>query len=174
MRHAFRSTAYHSTVKIDGNEQNTTDVNTPFVIGNEAQPRVLEWQSNADYDKVVAEHYGYRRLQASVTHRRTVKFDKRECSWLIEDEFFGAGEHELEVWSHFSDGLQLEVRGTQIEARDEKDRGLIVQSLSLEPPPSLVNQHVSRNYGELRGSVSACWRVAGQVSKLSWKIYPSK
>src|SRR5262249_53200512 len=46
MRHVFRSTAYHSTVKIDGTEQNTTDPNMPFVIGNEAQPRVLEWQSN--------------------------------------------------------------------------------------------------------------------------------
>ncbi|HEY3580658.1 MAG TPA: alginate lyase family protein [Pyrinomonadaceae bacterium] len=174
MRHAFRSTVYHSTVKIDGQEQNTTDVNMPFVIGNEAQPRVLEWQSSPDYDKVVAEHYGYRRFPASITHRRTVTFDKHECSWLIDDEFFGAGEHEFEGWFHFSDGLQLEVRGTQIEATDENDRGLIVQSLSLDQPPSLVNQHVSRDYGELTESVSACWRVAGKVSKLSWKIFPSK
>lgn len=174
MRHAFRSTAYHSTVRIDGQEQNTTEVNMPFVIGNEAQPRVLEWQSTARYDKVVAEHYGYRRLPASVTHRRTVTFDKRACSWLIDDEFFGAGQHEFEVWFHFSDGLQLAVRGTQIEAKDEQDRGLIVKSLSLDQPPLLVNQHVSRDYGELRESVSACWRVKGQVSKLSWKIYPSR
>ena len=111
MRHAFRSTAYHSTVKIDGQEQNTTDVNTPFVIGNEAQPRVLEWQSNEKYDKVVAEHYGYRRLPVPVTHRRTVTFNKPESSWLIEDEFFGAGEHEFEVWFHFAPELELTVRG---------------------------------------------------------------
>jgi hypothetical protein len=175
MRHAFRSTAYHSTVRIDGQEQNTTAIDMPFVIGNEAQPRVLEWQSNADYDKVVAEHYGYRRLPASVTHRRTVTFDKRKCSWLIEDEFVGDGKHEFEVFFHFSDGLQFDVRGAEIEARDEQsDLGLVVRSLSLDQPPLLINQHVSRDYGELIDSVSACWPVAGEVKKLSWKIYPSK
>ena len=173
MRHAFRSTAYHSTVKIDGQEQNTTEVNMPFVIGNEAQPRVLEWQSTARYDKVVAEHYGYRRLPASVTHRRTVTFDKRECSWLIDDEFLGAGEHEFEIYFHFAPELDLLVKHSQVEARCG-EVGLTVCSLSLDQPPSLINQHVSRDYGELRDSVSACWRVAGKVSKLSWKIYPSK
>ena len=175
MRHAFRSTAYHSTVRIDRQEQNTTDVNMPFVIGNEAQPRVLEWKTSADCDRIVAEHYGYRRLPASVTHRRTVTFDKRECSWLVDDEFFGTGEHEFEAWFHFSDGLHLEVRGTEIEATDEQqDIGVVVRSLSLAQPPSLVRQHVSRDYGELRESVSGCWRATGEVKKMSWKIYPNK
>jgi len=172
MRHAFRSTAYHSTVKIDGEEQNTTDPNTPFVIGNEAQPRVLEWQSNENYDKVVAEHYGYRRLRFPVTHRRTVTFDKGECSWLVEDEFFGEGDHLFETWFHFNHGLQFDVRGAEIKARNEKqDVALMITSLSLDYPPTLVNQHVSRNYGELIDSVSACWRVTGRAGKLSWKIY---
>lgn len=174
-RHAFRSTAYHSTVKIDNQEQNTTDVNTPFVIGNEAQPRVLEWESYENYDKVVAEHYGYRRLESPVTHRRTVTFDKRECSWLIEDEFFGGGEHEFEMYFHFADGLQLEVRGAEIEARDNKqDLGLVVRSLSLDSTPALVNQHVSRGYGEIRDSMSACWRINGKPGKLSWKLFLNK
>ena len=174
MRHAFRSTAYHSTVRIDGQEQNTTDANTPFVIGNEAQPRVLEWQSTVDYDKVVAEHDGYRRLAASVTHRRTVTFNKRECSWVIEDEFFGDGEHEFETWFHFTSELELLVRGAEIEGRDRNSGvGLVVRSLSLDQPPTLVNQHVSCDYGEKTDSVSACWRVSGRLNKLSWKIYPS-
>jgi hypothetical protein len=174
MRHAFRSTAYHSTVKIDGEEQNTTDPSMPFVIGNEAQPRVLEWQSNENYDKVVAEHYGYRRLRSPVTHRRTVTFDKAECSWLVEDEFFGEDEHEFETWFHFTSELELLVRGAAIEACHRGSGvSLVVASLSLDQPPVLVNQHVSRNYGELIDSVSACWRISGRVSKLNWKIYPS-
>lgn len=172
MRHAFRSTAYHSTVKIDGAEQNTTHPAAPFVIGNEAQPRVLEWQSTEDYDKVVAEHYGYRRLAASVTHRRTVTFDKSEMSWLIEDEFIGDGNHDLEAWFHFKDGLQFEVRGEEIEATDKKqDVGLVVRSLTLDQSPTLEKQHVSRDYGEIIDSISACWRVSGDVKKLGWKLY---
>lgn len=173
MRHAFRSTAYHSTVKIDNEEQNTTDVNMPFVIGNEAQPRVLEWESLENYDKVVAEHYGYRRLDSPVTHRRTVTFDKRESLWLVEDEFFGPAEHEFEVWFHFSSGLELLVQGAEVEARDRAAGvGLVVRSLTLKDSPLLVNQHVSRNYGELIDSVSACWRISGQPGKLNWEIYP--
>jgi len=170
MRHAFRSTAYHSTVKIDSQEQNTTDVNTPFVIGNEAQPRVLEWQSTAEFDKVVAEHYGYRRLPASVTHRRTVTFNKRECSWLIEDEFLGAGEHEFEIYFHFAPGLDLTAGEAEVKARAGQ-AGLTVRSLSLSQQPDLVKQHVSRNYGELIDSVSACWRISGQPGKLTWKLF---
>ncbi len=107
-RHEFRSTAYHSTVKIDGKEQNTTDPSTPFVIGNEARPRVLEWKTSEDLDKIVAEHYGY----APVTHRRSVTFNKRERSWLIEDEFFGDGEHVYEIRFHFDSDLDVNVRAT--------------------------------------------------------------
>src|SRR6185369_8158269 len=48
-RHEFRSTAYHSTMQIDGLEQNTICAETPFVIGNEAKPRVLEWKTSDDF-----------------------------------------------------------------------------------------------------------------------------
>ena len=164
-RHEFRSTAYHSTVQIDGKEQNTIDLRTPFVIGNEAQPRVLEWKTTEDFDKVVAEHHGY----APVTHRRSVIFNKRERSWVIEDEFFGEGEHVYEVRFHFDAGLDVNVRGTAVEARDA-DVGLIVSSLNSDVQPRLESQSVSRDYGELRDAVSACWRISGQPGKLSWKI----
>ena len=148
-RHEFRSTAYHSTVQIDGKEQNTIGVDAPFVIGNEAQPQVLEWRTNDDFDKVVAEHYGY-----SVTHRRTVTFDKRERLWLIDDEFFGEGEHLYEARFHFAPDAA----------------GLEISLLNHDIEPVLENQPVSRDYGEMRDAVSACWRISGRVSTLSWKI----
>ena len=148
-RHEFRSTAYHSTVQIDGKEQNTISIDSPFVIGNEAQPRVLEWETNADFDKVVAEHIGY-----PVTHRRTVVFDKRERLWLIDDEFFGEGEHVYEARFHFA----------------PEAAGLEVLLLNHDVEPVLESQPVSRDYGEMCDAVSACWRISGRVSKLSWKI----
>ena len=148
-RHQFRSTAYHSTVQIDGKEQNTIHVDSPFVIGNEAQPRVLEWKTGADFDKVVAEHYGY-----PVTHRRTVIFDKRERLWLIDDEFFGEGEHVYEARFHYA----------------PQAAGLVVSLLNHDVEPVLESQPVSRDYGEMRDAVSACWRISGRPGKLSWKI----
>ena len=159
-RHKFRSTAYHSTVQIDGAEQNTIDVNTPFVIGNEAKPRVLEWQSSEDFDKVVGEHYGY-----AVTHRRTITFNKRERSWLIDDEFFGDGDHVYETRFHFAPGLEVNVRGASVEAN-----GLVVRALSTGGQAVLEPQPVSRDYGEKQDAVSACWRISGRPGKLSWEI----
>ncbi|HSL53341.1 MAG TPA: alginate lyase family protein [Pyrinomonadaceae bacterium] len=159
-RHEFRSTAYHSTVQIDGLEQNTINVNTPFVIGNEARPRVLEWKTSDDFDKVVAEHYGY-----PVTHRRTVTFDKRGRVWVIDDEFFGDGEHVYEARFHFAPGLDVRVRGARVEAG-----GLVVALLNSEVEATLESQPVSRDYGEMSDAVAACWRVEGRVSRLSWKI----
>jgi Heparinase II/III N-terminus/Heparinase II/III-like protein len=148
-RHEFRSTAYHSTVQIDGKEQNTIRVDSPFVIGNEANPRVLEWKTNANFDKVVAEHYGY-----PVVHRRTVTFNKRERTWLIDDEFFGDGEHVYEARFHFAPGAD----------------GLMVSLLNHEVEPEFESQPVSRDYGEMSDAVSACWRISGRPGKLSWKI----
>jgi hypothetical protein len=160
-RHDFRSTAYHSTVQIDNLEQNTIHVEMPFVIGNEARPRVLEWKTDADFDKVVAEHYGY----APLTHRRTVTFDKRNRFWLIDDEFIGDGEHVYEARFHFAPLLEVSVNGASVEAG-----GLVVALLGSDVEPVLENRPVSRDYGELSDAVSACWRFSGRLSKLSWKI----
>jgi hypothetical protein len=159
-RHEFRSTAYHSTVQIDGLEQNTIRVDAPFVIGNEAKPRVLEWQMGDDFDKVVAEHHGY-----PVVHRRTVTFDKRERCWLIDDEFFGDGEHVYEARFHFAAGLEVSVNGSAIEAG-----GLIVSPLNCDVHPVLETKSVSHDYGQLSDSIAGCWRIEGRVSKLSWKV----
>jgi hypothetical protein len=171
-RHDFRSTAYHSTVKIDGVEQNTIDRDSPFVIGDEARPRVLLWETGAHSDKVVAEHYGYRRLPAPVTHRRSVTFNKLERWWLIEDEFLGdAADHEFEVRFHFAPGLEVNTDKSKIEIRDpDTDLTLILCSLSLSGLVVLEQQFTSRDYGEMSESLSACWRVSGSPGKLSWKV----
>lgn len=173
-RHAFRSTAYHSTVKIDDAEQSTIERDMPFVIGNEANPRVLEWETNQDHDKVVAEHYGYRRLSSPVTHRRTVIFSKRDRSFSIDDEFSGDGEHVYEVRFHFAPGLDVSVRDAAVEATGEEVQ-LILSSLTSAVQPVLETQPVSRDYGEMRDAVSACWRISGRPGKLSWRIdFPAK
>ncbi len=167
-RHEFRSTAYHSTVKIDGVEQNTIHQDAPFIIGDEARPRVLHW----DADKIVAEHYGYQRLQHPLTHRRTVIFNKHERSWLIEDEFLGDDvDHEFQVWFHFAPGLQVNTNGRDMEIRDpDTDLTLTLRSLSLSNSPVLEQQFTSRDYNELEESLSACWRFSGQPRKLNWKL----
>jgi len=164
-RHLFRSTIYHSTVQIDAAEQNTTDEAAPFVMGNEAQPRVLSWERDADTDLVSAEHYGYRRLAQPALHRRTVRFNKQNRCWTIEDEITGEGTHEIASRFHLAPGLETSVRADRIVEVYDPNNGarlLIVHeqtnSNSLpEIEPVLEPRFSSNDYGHKEPSVSVCW-----------------
>jgi Heparinase II/III N-terminus/Heparinase II/III-like protein len=158
-RHLFRSTAYHSTVEIDGVEQNTTNEAIPFVIGNEAHPRVISWESSAELDLVVAEHYGYRRLPQPVTHRRSVRFDKPKRNWLIEDELTGQGTHELSFRFHFAPGLETRIRPDGMVEVCDKMNGarLLIRGIALAGEPELESRYSSRDYGAKEPTATACW-----------------
>jgi heparinase II/III-like protein len=170
-RHKFRSTAYHSTVEIDGEEQNTTNINMPFVIGDEAQPTLLFWETGEEFDRVSAEHYGYRRFPDPVTHRRTISFNKAERTWLIDDEFVSDGEHSLAIRFHFDAGLRVDAGEDSVTAFDaETGAKLQIHAVTLKSKPVLETQATSRDYGEQRPSVSVVWNVSGKPEKLSWMI----
>ncbi|HZE64419.1 MAG TPA: alginate lyase family protein [Pyrinomonadaceae bacterium] len=174
-RHLFRSTAYHSTVKIDDVEQNTIREDAPFVIGDQASARVLSCESTAERDRVVAEHSGYERLSAPVKHRRTITFYKPERWWLIEDEILGRGEHSIAARFHFAAGLDVGLfDNNSVIARDGlSGAGLIVRSLDFDQAAELESQFTSRHYGSKLESFSACWTIRSSVPcKLRWAIVP--
>jgi hypothetical protein len=173
-RHLFRSTAYHSTVQIDDVEQNTTDEKTPFVMGDEAHPRIVKWETNAEFDFVIAEHDGYQRLAQPVTHRRSVRFDRQNRFWLIEDEFSGVGMHHLDMRFHFNAGLEVSADNNAAVARDPHNGArLLIQTLDLEKAPRLEKQFTSRDYGEKEASQAANWPVDTAVPRtLRWLLLP--
>jgi hypothetical protein len=162
-RNLFRSTAYHSTVKIDGAEQNTTHEAMPFIIGDEAHPRVLAWQSNDKQDKIIAQHSGY-----AVVHRRTVVFDKDVGNWSIDDEFFGEGEHSYEVRFHFAPGIEVSVEESSVIATDGMSELKVLAPDQVES--SLESQACSRDYGDKQDSITACFSIKGKVDRLRWRI----
>jgi len=160
-RQRFRSTAYHSTVEIDEVEQNTTDEAVPFVIGDEAHPLVISWESNPDADVVSAEHAGYQRLPQPVTHRRTIRFDKRKRSWQIEDHLSGQGTHDVAFRFHLAPGLKTEVLPDgSINVCDKmKGARLLIVASGLAAEPVLESRFSSRDYGSKEPSESVCWIV---------------
>ena len=158
-RHLFRSTAYHSTVEIDGLEQNTTGQQTPFVIGDEARPRMLNWRTEAKHDIAIAEHLGYTRLPEPVTHRRTIEFHKKQRCWMIQDDLTGG--HSFSFRFHFAPGLETKVRADgMIEVCDKMNGArLLIAASGVNAEPVLESQFSSRDYGAKEPSVSACWTV---------------
>jgi uncharacterized heparinase superfamily protein len=174
-RHQFRSTAYHSTVEVDGVEQNTTAEEVPFIIGNEAQPRVISWDSRPETDVLVVEHGGYQRLPQPVTHRRTVEFDKQKRFWLVEDKLSGEGSHDLKFRFHLAPGLEVKIRSKDIvEARDKiNGTRLFVCAIDLDSVPQLEPRFSSRDYCAKSESLAACWSVTTNMpSESRWAIIP--
>lgn len=174
-RNIFRSTRYHSTVEVDGAEQNTTDERTPFVLGDEAHPSLLVWETTREHDLVAAEHTGYKRLREPVTCRRSVRFDKRGRFWLVEDKLEGAGEHDVRFRFHLAGGLAVQARDEIVEAADETSGArLFIAPLSSGMRPELERVFMSRDYGSKLASLAACW-TAGRTSvplTARWAIVP--
>lgn len=178
-RHLFRSTAYHSTVQIDGGEQNTTDAAAPFILGDEAHPRVLECEFGTTLEAVTAEHHGYRRLPQPVIHQRKVVFNKQRRYWFLSDRLTGEGEHELSFRFHFAPGLETSVRSDGfVDVRDRIDGArLLIAGYELNVAharqPELEARFSSRDYGAKEASVSVRWSFrTGLPFELNFVIVP--
>ena len=175
-RHLFRSTSFHSTVQVDGNEQNTTHEAMPFVIGDEAHPRVVHWETNAEFDHVVAEHDGYRRLAEPVTHRRSIRFEKSARYWLIEDCFSGEGTHDFAFRFHCAPAIDAQVTPDGNVKLCDKINGarLFIAALTQSAPPELEPAFVSTDYGAKGASTIVCWldRASAPLRK-RWALIPS-
>jgi Heparinase II/III-like protein/Heparinase II/III N-terminus len=176
-RQLFRSTAYHSTVVVDGAEQNTIDEATPFLIGDEARPRVVTWESDSARDLAVAEHRGYERLAAgAVTHRRSVTFDKRGGFWLVEDALDGVGEHDFKFVFHAAPGREGRlIDDSTVEISDGANGArLLVASLDSLGGVALEPRWSSRDYGSKVGTLAACWTLRARAPLVArWLLLPA-
>ncbi|HEV7893697.1 MAG TPA: alginate lyase family protein [Pyrinomonadaceae bacterium] len=183
-RHEFRSTAYHSTVEIDGSEQNRTDERTPFQLGDDSQPLLLDFTAGGERDTATAEHYGYARLGAgAVTHSRGVTLNHAARCFLVEDSFEGEGEHDfrfvfhaapgLEVRPHARDSLTMD-ESAAVEIRDELTGArLLIVSLDGLEGVAVEPRWSSRGYGSKRESAAAVWTLrAGATLRARWLLVP--
>jgi hypothetical protein len=174
-RREFRSTAYHSTVEVDGFEQNTTPESAPFFNGDEARPLLLSFATAGETDVAVAEHYGYLRLPAGpVTHRRAVTFEKRARHWLVEDVLTGEGVHDFRFVFHAAPGRELRVGGPAVEIIDAATGArLVVASVEGLEEVSVEPRWSSRDYGSREESAAAVWRVrASAPLRVRWLLLP--
>jgi hypothetical protein len=147
----------------------------PFVIGDEAHPRVLNWETTAESDYVVAEHDGYKRLPQPVTHRRSIRFEKAARYWLIEDSFSGEGIHDFAFRFHCAPGIDIQVRPDGNVQLCDKINGacLLIALLAENGRPVLEPGFVSTDYGQKEPSIIVCWVERGSVSlRKRWALVP--
>ena len=103
MRNAFRSTAAHNALQVDGAEQAPMDSKRLFALPEAARARAEVFQTGTQVDRLCVRHDGYRVLSSPVGVERTFVLDRRERVLGITDSLVGVGLHETGVRIHLPD-----------------------------------------------------------------------
>ena len=101
-RNRFRSTAYHNTPQVDGEEINRFKPGLLWDLEYDARPSVRRFETGAEADLFCGAHAGYERLPAPVTPVRTIVLDHRTHALTITDAFEGTGLHRIEIPLHLA------------------------------------------------------------------------
>jgi hypothetical protein len=107
-RNAFRASAAHNTVTIDG--RSSSEPSTPFQWASVANTEIHRWLSAPRFDFFDGSHDGYATLPDPVVHRRTV-LNVRGDYWVIRDVVEAAGHHALVLRWLCAPGMHVVVEG---------------------------------------------------------------
>jgi Heparinase II/III-like protein/Heparinase II/III N-terminus len=94
-RNAFRGSAAHNTIRVDGLDQ-AIPVG-PFRWDNPPQVRVVSWSAGERQDEVLAEC-----RYTAITHRRLVRFLNPDLLLVVDRIDGPSGEHDIEQFWHLA------------------------------------------------------------------------
>jgi hypothetical protein len=124
-RNEFRSTAYHSTLQIDGAEQNELSEDLLFAMGDRTQARVLHWEASGRRAEFEGSHQGYRSLDPPAEHRRRIELNGEEGLVRVIDTVRCAAPRDL-CWTfplapgdvaESADGITARFERSELEIR---------------------------------------------------------
>jgi len=151
-RDAFRSTAAHSTIAVDGLSQAVPA--GPFAWQQRPRARLRLWISSDRFELADADHDAYLRLSDPVRHRRQVLFVKPRY-WVVMDELEGEESHRAELRFQFAP-VDVTVGVDQWTQASSGGRGLALRPFATVPldvrvvrgSESPVEGWVSADYGQ--------------------------
>jgi len=105
-RRFFRSTAGHNTLEVAGADQ--SEPGGPFLWVTQARTRTLECRAgDRPVQTWTAEHDGYHRLRARVTHRRAVSLDRDRRLLTVVDTVRTAAEVPVRLSWHLGPDVSV-------------------------------------------------------------------
>jgi hypothetical protein len=116
-RNLFRSTAFHSTLRVGGAEQNELRTDDLFAMEDRASANTLAWEPRATGAVFEGEHFGFLVLPSPAVHTRRVELDGQAGELRIRDTVSSAESHELEWTFPLAPGAEsrLEVRADGLD-----------------------------------------------------------
>ena len=129
-RNRFRSTAFHSTVQLDGAEQNPISTRALFAMEDRRRAEALDWEAGPDRAMFRGRHRGYASLDEPAVHSRELEV-LPDRSIRVTDVIESPGEHEAQwtfplapcdtaveaerVLARFASGIELEIACAGLE-----------------------------------------------------------
>jgi len=130
-RNRFRSTAFHSTLEIDGAEQNPLSDESLFAMDDRRAAEALVWQSDDGEARFSGRHHGYAALDPPAMHTRRLVLSGEEARLSITDTVESAGEHELQ-WTFPLAPCVVAVRRDGVVARFPSGAALTILAEGLD------------------------------------------
>ncbi len=107
LRNKLRSVFSHNTFSIDNTQ--LAEFDGLFDIKADlTKPKIIEWQSDNDEDRLVAQHFAYVRLADPVICKRGFYFQKEKTKIKIKDEFLGGTKHKIVSHLHLHHDVKIE------------------------------------------------------------------
>ena len=169
----FRCTAHHSTVRVDGGEQNRFIPGKFFCLHQDGLPLALEWENGDTLDRVSAEFDGYRRLSDPIRHRRELRVHRPGFSVQVIDYFSSSAgrlaPHTLEWTWTCAPGCRVEAARGGWNIIGSRQQAHITHPICeangavIEVEVSLEQGLVASSYGTVRDANWLRWRWTGTV-----------
>ncbi len=151
-RNRFRSTAFHSTIQVDGEEVNRfIGPDALWQLHNDATPSDVSYHHEPGRDWFQGSHVGYLRLASPVHVTRAVALAASQVMVGITDTIGGGGAHLLEWRFPLDAEVRAECQGADVRlVRGDAERWLLPLDLPDEATWSLEPGWVSASYGVRR------------------------
>jgi hypothetical protein len=174
-RNNFRSTAYHNTPEVDGQEINRFRCPTDlWSLHDDARHDVRALAFGEGRDRLVVSHGGYRRLASPVTPVRTFELDHEKHRLRIHDDFEGHGSHSIVVRLHLAPGIRADVSKPGRVLLSNVDRRFLAEWSSTDDWALRVEPgRVSPSYGVVLDAAVLVWSRWGPLVPLDLRLAPA-
>jgi len=152
-RNAFRSTAAHNTLQLDGREQNEMKPEWIFRLFETSSAEHIAFAETTECVEYAGRHHGYERFDQPVTHERAFRLSKSSGSLTIVDRVKGHGEHDLRWHFHLAPGVDAVPAGEtalRLSAQGRTWTLLVPRGLQLSIGPA----EYSPSYGVTRACLA--------------------
>jgi hypothetical protein len=163
-RNAFRSTAFHNTVQVDGEELNRfIGPDALWNLHYDARPVDPSLRLGSRVDAFRGGHRGYERLASPVSHTRECFLDKTRPRVLIRDSLAGPGEHGI-VWRfHLDPAVTAGIDAGDVCLSGAAGTSWLLPDLPAAFEVSLEPGWVSPSYGVKVPTTVLVWRASARL-----------